>query len=94
MGLFGPSKELCAQCRENKTRRRDKNERPICAECEIRLAMDAEDVIECPIDNTLMKKEQVGDTDFIIDREKGWIHATDPRAYSFDLHECVRVCKA
>lgn len=68
MGLFGPSKEICRQCRKNKTRRRDEKGEPLCAECEIQAAMDAEDVIECPIDNQLMKKEQVGDTDLIIDR--------------------------
>src|SRR3989344_9328459 len=68
MGLFGPSKEICKRCLESKTRRRGGNGEPLCAECEIQSAMDAEDVIECPIDDNPMKKERVGDTDLIIDR--------------------------
>ena len=30
----------------------------------------------------------------VVDQERGWIHATDLFAYSFDLHECVRACEA
>ena len=63
--IWFKKKKNCIHCNKNKTKR-DFENHPTCAECQIRILMDREPKRICPVDGTTLVKSK--SNEIIIDR--------------------------